>query len=120
MTGATLCLKTVPRYKRCQPRKPFTLAEVAFWFRLRYASHSGAWGKLMWDRKPTALFERRASRMIHAWWGTAAAGMALLLLFPPVAASAELSMRFLDVGQGDSTLIQTTVRAPKMTRGFFR
>jgi competence protein ComEC len=62
----------------------------------------------MWDRKPTALFERRASRMIHAWWGTAAAGMALLLLFPPAAASAELSMRFLDVGQGDSTLIQTT------------
>jgi hypothetical protein len=67
----------------------------------------------MWDRKPSALFARRTRRMIQAWWGTAAAGIALLLLFPTVPASAELRMRFLDVRQGDSTL----KRVARIARG---
>jgi competence protein ComEC len=62
----------------------------------------------MWEKKTSALFARRTGRTSRARRGTAATGIALLLLFAPAAASAELVLRFLDVGQGDATLIQTT------------
>ena len=62
----------------------------------------------MWDRKPSALFARRTGNTTRARRGAMGAGIALLLLFAPAAASAELVLRFFDVGQGDATLIQTT------------